>query len=81
MAGRTVVVIDVLRWSTVVVTALAHGAAWVEAFASPEAAATRAAELRASVDATGERPHNLEEYWSWISPKSPACWTANGKRT
>lgn len=51
VAGRTVVVIDVLRWSTVVVTALAHGAAWVEAFASAAEAAARAAELRAS--ATG----------------------------
>lgn len=51
VAGRTVVVIDVLRWSTVVVTALAHGAAWLEAFASAEEAAGRAAELR--VNATG----------------------------
>ncbi|MHB1060256.1 MAG: 2-phosphosulfolactate phosphatase, partial [Rhodanobacter sp.] len=33
LAGGTVVVIDVLRWSTVVVTALAHGASRVEAFA------------------------------------------------
>lgn len=47
VVGRTVVVIDVLRWSTVVVTALAHGAAWVEAFASASEAEARAAELRA----------------------------------
>lgn len=47
LTGRTVVVIDVLRWSTVVVTALAHGAAWVEAYASASEAEARAAELRA----------------------------------
>lgn len=37
--------IDVLRWSSVVVTALANGAEWVEAFESPDVAAARATQL------------------------------------
>ena len=37
--------IDVLRWSSVVVTALANGAEWIEAFASPDAATARATQL------------------------------------
>ena len=36
LRAHTAVVIDVLRWSSVVVTALANGAAWVEAYATPE---------------------------------------------
>jgi 2-phosphosulfolactate phosphatase len=56
LAGRVVVVIDVLRWSTVVITALANGAERVEAFAEPEDALDRARELgRASVVLGGER--------------------------
>lgn len=56
LAGGTVVVIDVLRWSTVVVTALAHGASRVEAFAEPEQAMARAHELgRNDVVLGGER--------------------------
>lgn len=45
IVGRIVVVIDVLRWSTVVLTALENGAERVEAFATPETARVRAAEL------------------------------------
>lgn len=49
-------VIDVLRWSTVVVTALDNGAERVEAFATSEAALARAAELgRERVLLGGER--------------------------
>lgn len=56
VAGRAVVIIDVLRWSTVVITALAHGAERVEAFAEPEDALDRAHEIgRASVVLGGER--------------------------
>lgn len=48
--------IDVLRWSTVVVTALSHGASRVEAFLEPEDALDRAHALgRASVLLGGER--------------------------
>lgn len=43
--GRVVVVIDVLRWSTVVLTALANGAERVEAYATPGEAMARAATL------------------------------------
>lgn len=54
--GRVVVVIDVLRWSTVVVTALAHEAARVEAFAEPDDALARAEHLgREGVVLGGER--------------------------
>ncbi|MCE9602028.1 MAG: 2-phosphosulfolactate phosphatase [Gemmatimonadetes bacterium] len=45
MRGQVAVVIDVLRWSTVVVTALANGAAWVEAHALPSEASARAGRL------------------------------------
>jgi 2-phosphosulfolactate phosphatase len=56
VAGAAVAVIDVLRWSTVVVTALAHGATRVEAFAEPEDALDRAQALgRAGVVLGGER--------------------------
>ena len=48
--------IDVLRWSSVVVTALANGAEWVEAFESPSDAAVRATQLgRAQTILGGER--------------------------
>lgn len=54
--ARAVVVIDVLRWSTVVATSLAHGASRVEAFADPEETLDRARELgRADVAVGGER--------------------------
>lgn len=50
------VVIDVLRWSSVVVSALAHGASWVEAYATPDEAAARADALgRDEVLLGGER--------------------------
>lgn len=56
VAGRTVVVIDVLRWTTVVVAALAHGAARVEACATPADALARARTLgRDRVVLGGER--------------------------
>jgi len=56
IAGRVVVVIDVLRWSTVVLTALDNGAERVEAFATPAEALARAAELgRERVLLGGER--------------------------
>lgn len=45
--------IDVLRWSTTCVAALANGALGVEAFATPEAARLRAAEIGALT--AGER--------------------------
>jgi 2-phosphosulfolactate phosphatase len=45
LAKQCVVVIDVLRWSTVVITALANGADRVEAFATPEEARARAESL------------------------------------
>lgn len=48
--------IDVLRWSSVVITALANGAAWVEAFATPDEVRTRAAAFaREHVVLGGER--------------------------
>ncbi len=56
LRGQCAVVIDVLRWSTVVITALTNGAEWVEAHATLEEAASRAAALgRASVVLGGER--------------------------
>ncbi|MBL8995914.1 MAG: 2-phosphosulfolactate phosphatase [Gemmatimonadales bacterium] len=56
VAGRTVVVIDVLRWTTVVVAALANGAARVEACATPADAEARARTLgRDRVVLGGER--------------------------
>jgi 2-phosphosulfolactate phosphatase len=54
--GRVVAVIDVLRWSTVAVTALAHGAVRVEAVAEPDDAHARATQLgREGVLLGGER--------------------------
>ena len=51
-----VAIVDVLRWSTVVITALGEGAECVEAFATPEEALARADELgRAEVVLGGER--------------------------
>ena len=56
LTGRTVVVIDVLRWTTVVVTALANGALRVEAEETPDSAMRRAHELgRAHTLLGGER--------------------------
>jgi 2-phosphosulfolactate phosphatase len=56
LRGCSVAVIDVLRWSTVVVTALANGAEFVEAFATPGAALARAEALgRERVLLGGER--------------------------
>jgi 2-phosphosulfolactate phosphatase len=50
------VVIDVLRWSSVVITALANGAEWVEAYATPEEVRARAAAFaREQVLLGGER--------------------------
>jgi 2-phosphosulfolactate phosphatase len=50
------VVIDVLRWSTVVITALDHGAPWVEAYATSEEVLHQAAVLgRHTVVLGGER--------------------------
>lgn len=50
--------IDVLRWSSVVITALANGAEWVEALASPDEASARAILLgRDRVVPGGERGH------------------------
>ncbi|MHB1298757.1 MAG: 2-phosphosulfolactate phosphatase, partial [Gemmatimonadaceae bacterium] len=59
LAGGAVVVIDVLRWSTVVVTALAHGAARVEAFATPDEAMARANELGREGTVLGGERGNL----------------------
>lgn len=56
LRGDVVAVIDVLRWSTVVCTALAGGAECVEAWGTPEEALRRAAELgRERVLLGGER--------------------------
>ncbi len=56
LRAHTAVVIDVLRWSSVVVTALANGAAWVEAYATPEEVVARADTLgRADLLLGGER--------------------------
>ena len=56
VAGRTVAVIDVLRWSTVALTALEQGAERVECCATPEDARMRAATLgRDRVLLGGER--------------------------
>jgi 2-phosphosulfolactate phosphatase len=45
LRAHTAVVIDVLRWSSVVVTALANGASWVEAYATPDEVVARADSL------------------------------------
>lgn len=56
LRGHCAVVIDVLRWSSVVITALANGAEWVEAHATPEDALARAEALgRSAVVLGGER--------------------------
>lgn len=56
LRGHCAVVIDVLRWSTVVVGALANGAAWVEAWSTPEEARARAGVIgRDDVLLGGER--------------------------
>ncbi len=56
LEARTVVILDILRWSTTALTALDHGAARVEAFATPDEALARAAELgRGNVVLGGER--------------------------
>ena len=56
LRGHAAVVIDVLRWSTVVVTALTNGADWVDAVATPDEARTHAATLgRTGVVLGGER--------------------------
>lgn len=56
LRGHCAVVIDVLRWSSVVITALANGAEWVEAHATPDEASARAAQLgRDKVLLGGER--------------------------
>ncbi len=56
LAGHVVAVIDVLRWSTVVITALGNGAEWVEACATPEEALARGEALgRARCIVGGER--------------------------
>lgn len=52
-SGGVAVVIDVLRWSTTCVAALANGALGVEAFATPDAATLRAAAIGALT--AGER--------------------------
>jgi 2-phosphosulfolactate phosphatase len=62
LAEQCVVVIDVLRWSTVVVTALANGAEHVEAFATPDDARARAEALgRGRVVLGGERNNRALE--------------------
>ncbi len=56
LRGHFAVVIDVLRWSTVVVTALERGASWVEACETPDEARTRADRYgRGAVLLGGER--------------------------
>jgi 2-phosphosulfolactate phosphatase len=59
LASRTVAVIDVLRWSTVVVSALANGAQQVEAHATPELARARAETLGRSRAILGGERNNL----------------------
>lgn len=53
----TVIVIDVLRWSTSTITALANGATQIEAFAEPEQAAARARAIDALT--AGERDSHI----------------------
>lgn len=53
----TVIVIDVLRWSTSTITALANGATCVEAFAEPAEAAARAKRINALT--AGERDSHI----------------------
>lgn len=56
LRGHCAVVIDVLRWSTVVAQALENGATAVEAYVTPEEALVRAAEIgRLNAVLGGER--------------------------
>src|SRR5688572_11160446 len=74
-AGATAVVIDVLRWSTVVVTALDNGAERVESFETPAAALARAKQLgRDRVLLGGERGNVALE--GFDVGNSPAEYTA-----
>ena len=59
LTGRTVVVIDVLRWTTVVVTALANGASRVEAEETPESAMERANALGRDATMLGGERENV----------------------
>jgi 2-phosphosulfolactate phosphatase len=74
----TVVVIDVLRWSTSVVTALANGAAHIEAFAEPEQAAARAREINALT--AGERDsHTIPGFDLGNSPREYSAMRVKGR--
>lgn len=86
-----VCVIDVLRWSSCVVTALSHGAERIEAFAEPEQALARARALGANALAVGERSahridgfalgNSLREYSrEAVQGKVLASTTTNGTR-
>ncbi len=59
LAGDVVVVIDVLRWSSVVITALANGAEAVEAYATPEEVRARSAALPGGTTVSGGERGNL----------------------
>ncbi len=62
------VVLDVLRWSTTVLTALHHGAERVEAFATPEQARARAAELGDALLAGERDSHRIPGFDLGNSP-------------
>jgi 2-phosphosulfolactate phosphatase len=80
-AGATAVVIDVLRWSTVVVTALDNGAERVESFGTPAAAFARAGQLgRDRVLLGGERGNvALEGFDVGNSPGEYAAARVSGR--
>lgn len=62
------VVIDVLRWSTTVLTAFHNGAARVEAFATPEQVRARAVELGDAVLAGERDSHRIPGFALGNSP-------------
>lgn len=75
-----VCVLDVLRWSSAVVTALANGAQRVEAFAEPAEALARAAALGRSAIAVGERnAHALPGFSLGNSPREYTTEAVRGK--
>lgn len=80
--SRIAVVIDVLRWSTVTITALAHGASRIEAASTPEQARQRAATLPpASRILGGEREsRKIEGFDLGNSPREYTPHRVRGKR-
>lgn len=73
------VVIDVLRWSTSVLSALHNGAARVEAFATPEQARARAAELDNAILAGERDSHRISGFALGNSPLEYSRAAVEGK--